>query len=67
MKGQKTYRVTLTKEEIENIKSALNFYSVERLHPNMDNAKDEYEAKFWYEEWSNNLDIFCKLHEKVEK
>lgn len=67
MKGQKTYRVTLTKEEIENIKDALNFYSVEKLHPNMDNAQDEYEAKFWYEEWSKNLDIFCKLHKKVEK
>ena len=41
---------------------ALNYHSVEYLHPKME------EEKFYKEEWEKNLDLYCKfLRAKKEK
>lgn len=55
------YKITLTKEEIDNITDALTYYSVKYLY---DKTKDsEYFAKLWV----NNLDLAIKLSHIVRK
>lgn len=55
------YKITLTKEEIDNITDALTYYSVKYLY---EKGKDsEYFTKLW----ENNLDLAIKLSHIVRK
>ena len=61
-----TVTIKLTKDEIERLKSAINFENVEYYHKKMDKSETEcdYVAHdFYHTEWEKNLDLFVKLHE----
>lgn len=56
----------LTKDELERIANAINFYNIEHYHKKMDQAKEfhNYEAyKFYENKWLNNVDLFCKINQ----
>lgn len=56
----------LTKDELERIATALNFYSVEHYHKKMDQAKEfnnKYKYEFYNKRWLENVDLFCKINQ----
>ena len=60
----KEYNITLTENEIEIIKDALNYQNVHYYHKEIENAKkhdDEVAVKFYNNEWLKTLGLFCKL------
>ena len=60
----KTYTIKLTKDELENLKDALNYYSVHYYHKKIERAEDKGDnvsKGFWHDLWTKNLELFCKL------
>ena len=49
------YKISLTKEELDNITSALTYYSVKYLY---DKTK---KSEYFTELWEKNLDLSIKL------
>lgn len=63
------YKITLTKDELEILKDAINYQNVYKYHKEIDSANkkgDEISAKFWTDEWHKSLNLFCKLVEVTE-
>lgn len=59
----------LTKDELEEISIALNYYNVEFYHKKMDQAQrrcDEFDYKFYERKWLENVDLFLKVN-KMKK
>ena len=63
-------QIKLTKDELERIATAINFYDIEYYHKKMDQANEfnNYEAyKFYNKGWLKNVELFCKInHMKKE-
>ena len=60
----KEYIITLTSDEIEILKSALNYRDVKYYHRKIEIAKvddDDISLNFWKKEWYNSLNLFAKL------
>lgn len=60
-----TVTITLTKDELERLKNAINFQDVNMYHKKMDEKQIEcnYVAyDFYHDEWMKNLELFDKLH-----
>ena len=58
------YTITLTDDEIEILKDAINYQDVFKYHRKIDNAKksgDKVAEKFWTDEWYKSIDLFVKL------
>lgn len=58
-------QIKLTKDELERIAIALNYYNVEHYHKKMDQAKEfhnDYAYKFYENKWMNNVSLFCKIN-----
>lgn len=66
---EKTYNLKLTLNEIETLKSAINFLDVHYYWKNIDRAKrydNEPLVKFYDELLNDNLTLFCKLHKAIK-
>lgn len=62
-----TTTIKLTKEEIERIQTALNFYDVEHIKSK---RQENPESSFWNDEWHKSLKLWTRFYDaqkRVEK